>query len=379
MQNAADNKSPGTAGVLSALWPGLGHIYLGHFWIGLPLSIAAAAAAAFSYNVWDQVRWFGTNSFTPDQKSVIWIVFGMTLVLWLWCIWHAHLLALRASRAIHASHSERLTTAPVSAFDIGEDTWRAISGRRDKALLEEFIARFSDHPRVMMARLQLSELSGGTDANATASVTTSVSKPISQVERIDGAPIKASATIGHVAAKGDAVGGGSSIATLIAALVVVGAIGFGGWHYLEHQRRLDAIGTPEQAERSRVEQERAESERKKQEQAPMDVGRVRSGGPMGGSGWSDGSMLSASISASASQVVVGKEGVNISWSSSGATSCHVDGPNYHNATLSGSVHHSVSVITDPRVVYPNWIRFTIKCSNAQDTISDSVVVNVVVP
>jgi hypothetical protein len=44
------------------------------------------------------------------------------------------------------------------AGDAGEDTWHMISSQTDRSLFEEFLLRFPDHPRAMMAKLALGRL-----------------------------------------------------------------------------------------------------------------------------------------------------------------------------------------------------------------------------
>lgn len=41
------------------------------------------------------------------------------------------------------------------ASDVGEQTWRAVSATNDRALIEEFIQRFPNHPRVLLAKAAL--------------------------------------------------------------------------------------------------------------------------------------------------------------------------------------------------------------------------------
>jgi hypothetical protein len=62
----------------------------------------------------------------------------------------------------------------VSTGDVGEDTWQMIAPQNDKSLLEEFVRRFPDHPRAMMARLEAQRVQAVSAEHTISATTTSV-------------------------------------------------------------------------------------------------------------------------------------------------------------------------------------------------------------
>jgi hypothetical protein len=232
MQDAGDRKSPGTAVVLSALWPGLGHIYLGQLGIGLPLSVATGAAAAFSYQVWDQARWYGASSFSANQTTTIWTVIGVSVVLWLWSIWHSRQVASTATATDAPNGAIPKPPAGAQNADVGEQTWQLIQASGDKAMLEEFVRRFPDHPRVLMAKVALQRVAVGNSMGASASTGNSAlssSSGSASLARQTGMAREPT----HVDVQG--LRKDSSV-VVVAAVLIALFVGGIGWFYSQHNR-----------------------------------------------------------------------------------------------------------------------------------------------
>lgn len=150
--NSRDRQASGVAAVLSFLWPGLGHIYLGYPVLGIAVATLTGVATIVAYQIltsW-RVQLFGASGLGDQEKVIVGIVLVGGTVVWLAAILHSLHLAKRTG-AIGPGTAK----ASVAPSDIGEETWQAISRSDNRDLFSEFIERFPDHPRVMLARLRL--------------------------------------------------------------------------------------------------------------------------------------------------------------------------------------------------------------------------------
>lgn len=155
-------RNPGLSVLLSFLWAGLGQIYNGQPLIGVPLAALVAGVGFLDYRILQKVEWVGWSSAPSEVQLFFQASLGGLAVIWLWSMWYAHHVATRINAGVGVSASPPAARATATASpsasvgttgDPGEDTWRLIETSRDKALLEEFIAKFPDHPRAMMARI----------------------------------------------------------------------------------------------------------------------------------------------------------------------------------------------------------------------------------
>lgn len=177
----APPKNPGLSVLLSFLWAGLGQIYNGQPLIGVPLAALVGFVGFVDWRIVSQAQWLGWSSVPSDIQLVFQASLGVLAVVWLWSMWYAHHVAMRFNATLGASATgtapaaNAQTTTPQridSTGDPGEDTWRLIETSRDKVLLEEFVAKFPNHPRAMMARILLGRMADEKDAPIASEVTT---------------------------------------------------------------------------------------------------------------------------------------------------------------------------------------------------------------
>lgn len=165
-------RNPGLSVLLSFLWAGLGQIYNGQPLIGVPLAAVVAGVGFLDYRILQKVEWVGWSSAPSEVQLFFQGSLAGLAIIWLWSMWYAHHVATRINAGVSVSASPPAARAIVTASpsasvgttgDPGEDTWRLIETSRDKAMLEEFAAKFPDHPRAMMARILLQRIEVGTN------------------------------------------------------------------------------------------------------------------------------------------------------------------------------------------------------------------------
>jgi hypothetical protein len=110
--------------------------------------------------------WFMMLS-AADQKGIS--SQGLTAIIWAFL--SAPFIAMALDSMMRGSRTatpisgmqvqSNATNLPAATGDAGEDTWRMIANMNDRALLEEFINRFPDHPRALMARVALKQMGDG--------------------------------------------------------------------------------------------------------------------------------------------------------------------------------------------------------------------------
>jgi len=207
-----------------------------NLYMGSPLFWAAVKGASLTHNIPTEAIYFGVGAVAAIPYFV------MTF-----------------AKQPRPTSSPTDSTSPGPSDDIGEETWRAISGSDNRALFKEFIERFPNHPRVMLARLKLS----GFDPKA---VGGNSSKEPGEADQtpIPFARLEETATWPSVGAAPTRNGQIGSTSGAIA-VVFIGAVLVGVWQFNEYQAGQRTIAEQERAERKRGDDERAKEDQAKAE------------------------------------------------------------------------------------------------------------------
>lgn len=355
-------RNPGLSVLLSFLWAGLGQIYNGQPLIGVPLAATVGFVGFLDYRILQKVDWVGWSSAPSEVQFFFQASLGVLAVIWLWSMWYAHRVATRINAGVSVSASPpaaraTVTTSPSASVgttgDPGEDTWRLIETSRNQALLEEFIAKFPDHPRAMMARILLERMKA--EGTVTSGTPTSEERPPSAA-----VASPAPTTTPSFPVAGLVVGVLACAAALVVALDQFGIVYFPGMFRSMSTREAPATivepptSTPPRHEaRPLPPREEPPSEGVVIEATPIQPPpRPSEPEPL----ILPSETMRLELSAYPS-VIRGYSSqlTTITWKSVNAEACALEGPaGYKNNALSGSVTGSSEQIVDLRFQFTCW-------------------------